>query len=57
MHDIRSEACRLVASGLSVIPIGPYGMKWPALDAWRPYQQVRPSAAMASARRRGAGGS
>jgi Bifunctional DNA primase/polymerase, N-terminal len=45
MHDIRSEAHRLVASGLSVIPIRPDGTKRPALDAWRPYQQVRPNAA------------
>ena len=45
MHDIHSEACRLVASGRSVIPIRPDGTKRPALDAWRSYQQVRPSAA------------
>jgi putative DNA primase/helicase len=44
MRDIRSEARRLVASGLSVIPICPDGTKRPALDAWRPYQQVRPNA-------------
>jgi hypothetical protein len=44
MRDIRSEAGRLVASGLSVIPIRPDGTKRPALDAWRPYQQVRPNA-------------
>jgi hypothetical protein len=44
MHAIRSEACRLVASGLSLIPIRPDGTKRPALDTWRPYQQVRPNA-------------
>jgi hypothetical protein len=44
MHDIRSEACRLVVSGLSVIPIRPDGTKRPALDAWRSYRQVRPNA-------------
>jgi hypothetical protein len=41
MLDIRREASRLVASGLSVIPIRPDGTKRPALEAWRPYQQVR----------------
>jgi Bifunctional DNA primase/polymerase, N-terminal len=44
MRDIRSEARRLVASGLSVIPIRPDATKRPALDAWRPYQQRRPNA-------------
>jgi hypothetical protein len=41
MPDIYREAYRLVASGLSVIPIRPDGTKRPALNAWRPYQQVR----------------
>jgi bifunctional DNA primase/polymerase-like protein len=45
MPDIRSEASRLVASGLSVIPIRPDGTKRPALEAWRPYQRTKPDAA------------
>jgi hypothetical protein len=42
--DIRREAPRLVASGLSVIPLRPDGTKRPALDAWGPDQQVRSTA-------------
>jgi len=45
MPDIRSEASRLVASGLSVIPIRPDGTKRPAVEAWRPYQRTKPDAA------------
>ena len=45
MPDIRSEASRLVASGLSVIHIRPDGTKRPALEAWRPYQRTKPDAA------------
>jgi hypothetical protein len=44
MHHIRNEARRLVAAGLSVIPIRPDGTKRPALDTWAPYQHMRVNA-------------
>jgi hypothetical protein len=46
MHHIRREARRLVAAGLSVIPLRPDGTKRPALDARAPYRHVRVNATM-----------
>lgn len=48
MSSIKDEALRLLAAGLSVIPIRADGSKAPALKAWKPEQKRPMSAATAA---------
>jgi len=43
LSKVRTEAHRLVAAGLSVLPIKPDGSKAPALATWKPYQSRQPT--------------